>query len=457
MKSCITILVALFSFTTLLAQNKLTVVMDTKPVGSVIRLSKYLGDMEIALDSLLYKGESEINFQFDERYTDGVYVLEISSLESFQFVVIGQKNITAHIYESGSGMAFKPDQSKENDAFNIMMNLSDVYTVSMDSMGFALNQLSDFDPRNDAKTDSLTHVYHRIAEAYNNSLDLLTNLFPNSYTSEVLILLDKIPLRTQKSDWNSKFDNDAAFNHIHYFHFIDFSDERILSNPFLPNKILDYLYNYSERSEQGIKEAIDKLATMPNMHPKVQAFILDLLIDFFTEKDAAEFVDHISRNYLGSCELPLSDKTLAKIEQMVKFKPGDQIPEFRLPSQTDHLVPISGLTGELNVIVFWASWCPHCMRELPKLKELYDELPGKIGVYAISVDSVKADWVNAVNSENLKWLNVIDSDGWESDNLKAFGVTSTPTLILVDARLRWIGRASSFDGLHELVKTQLTE
>ncbi|MGB0368878.1 MAG: peroxiredoxin family protein, partial [Flavobacteriales bacterium] len=80
-----------------------------------------------------------------------------------------------------------------------------------------------------------------------------------------------------------------------------------------------------------------------------------------------------------------------------------------------------------------------------------------LGVYAISVDSVKTDWMQAVKAENLKWLNVIDDKGWESENLKAFGVVSTPTLILVDSKLRWIGRASSFDGLHELVKAQLAE
>lgn len=456
MKS-ILLLLPLLSVLFCSGQNQLKIVMDTKPQGSVIRLSKYVGDMQIALDSLLYRGEAEIKFNYDNRYSDGVYALDVSSLETFQLVIINQENITAHLYESGSGMAFKADQSKENDAFNIMLNLSEVYSRSMDTLGMALNQLSDFDPRHAAKTDSLTLVYHRVADAYNNSLDLLNNLFPKSYTAEVLIALDKIPLRTQNPEWNTKFDNDAAFNHIHYFRFIDFSDQRIITNPFLSNKILDYFYNYSERSEQGIKQAIDKLADAPNIHPKVQAFILDFLIDFFADKEAAEYIDYINRTYLGSCELPLSDAALAKIDQMVKFKPGDHIPEFRLPNQTGHLVPISGVTGQLNVIVFWASWCPHCMRELPKIKELYDGLPGKLGVYAVSVDSVKADWIQAVRSEELKWLNVIDEDGFESARLAEFGVTSTPTLILVDSELRWIGRASSFDGLYDLVKAQLTE
>lgn len=451
------IILFLFASSSVYAQDGLKLVFDTKPVGSVIKISKYLGDMEIPLDSMRYRGEAEVFFHYDSRYTDGVYALDIHTIEQFQFVIIDQESMTAHIYESGSGMAFKPDGSKENDAFNIMLNLSDVYSTSMDTLNQATMLLSDFAPRHESITDSLTEVYHRIADAYNNSLGLLTNLFPESYAAQVLVPLDKIPLRSLRADWQLKFDNDPAFNHIHYFHFIDFSDERIITNPFLSNKILDYLYNYSERSEQGIKAAVDKLLSMENIHPKVQGFLIDLLVDFFSEKNAAEFIDHINRNYLGSCELPLPEETLAKINSMVKFKPGDEIPSIKLPNQTGHHVPISGLTGELNVVVFWASWCPHCMREIPKLKELYNSMQGKLGVYAVSLDTSKTNWVNTINSENLKWLNVNDLKGWESESLQQFGITSTPTMLLLDKQLRWIGRTSSFDGLYELVKEQLAE
>ncbi|MCF8275884.1 MAG: TlpA family protein disulfide reductase [Flavobacteriales bacterium] len=439
------------------AQNRLKLVMDTKPVGSVIRISKYLGDMEIPLDSVRYRGEGEIDFIYDNRYSDGVYVVEISSLESFQFVLVAHENIVAHIYESGSGMAFKPDGSKENDAFNIMMNLSEVYSKSMDTLSMATNYLSNFAPRHQALSDSLNDVYHRIAEAYNNSLGLLSNLFPNSYAASVLAPLDKIPLRSQKREWEQKFDNDAAFGHVHYFNHIDFSDERIITNPFLPNKVLDYLYNYTERSETGLQAAIDKLLSFPNLHPKVQAFMIDLLIDFFTDKEALEYVDYLNRNYLGSCDLPLSAQTLEKIEKAVKFKPGDQLPELKMPDQTAHLVPLSAMNSKLNVVVFWASWCPHCVREVPKLKALFEQMKGELGVYSISLDTNKTDWINAIDALGLDWYNVNDLKGWESESLQQFGVTSTPSLFLLDERLRWIGRASSFDGLYELVRTQLEE
>lgn len=439
------------------AQNSLKLVMDTKPVGSTIRVSKYVGDMQIDLDSVRYRGENELLFTYDQRYTNGVYAVDINSLESFQFVLVDQEKINAHIYESGAGMAFKADGSKENDAFNIMLNLSEVYSKSMDTLGHAMKGLSDFDPRHDALIDSLTEVFHMTAQAYNHSLDLLVNLFPNSYTAQVLIPLDRIPLRSQNPDWNRTYDNDAAFNHVHYFDLIDFSDERIITNPFLTNKILEYLYSYTERSEHGVKASIDKLLGFPNMDSKVQAYIVDLLIDFFTEKEAPEFIDHLTRNYLGSCDLPLSKETLDKIAKMAKFKAGDPIPDIKLPSVTGHLISTSVLTGQLNVLAFWSSECSHCLREIPKLKSIYDEMKGKLGVFAISLDSSNTEWIKAVNDANLKWFNVNEAKGWKSEYLSSFAVTSTPSFILLDDNLRWVGRAGSIDGLYQLVQQQLQE
>ena len=126
------------------AESNLTLVMDTKPVGSVIKISKYLGDLEIPLDSLRYRGETEIKFAYDKRYTNGVYVVDVSTLESFQFVLINQESITAHIYESGSGMAFKSDGSDENGPESPTGSISAQFKVSCsDASAFALHYSLD--------------------------------------------------------------------------------------------------------------------------------------------------------------------------------------------------------------------------------------------------------------------------------------------------------------------------
>jgi len=429
--------------------------MDTKPKENIIRIYKYVGDLEIALDSVKYRGETSILFAYDTRYSDGVYLLEIGELESFQFVLVDKKNLNAHIYESGSGMAFRTELSKENDAFNIMLNLSDVYSQNMDSLSLATDRLNEFDPRHTFISDSLNTAYHHIAQAYNNSLGLLNELFPKSYAAQVLVGLDKIPLRSKKKEWKSNFDNDAAFNHINYFHYVNFNDERIITNPFLTNKVLEYLYNYTQHSETGIKESINLLLAQPHLHPKVQAYIIDLFIDFFSEKEATEFIDYISRTYLGNCKSPLTEETLEKIRTSVKFNFGDQIPMVKIAGQTGTKIPISTLNRKLNVVAFWGSQCTHCIREMPQLQALYNQMKGDLGVYAISIDTLKSDWITAIDNQQFNWLNVNDPDGWNSKYVNTFGITSTPTLFLLDADLRFIGRASSFDGLNDIVKKHL--
>ncbi|MGK0385051.1 MAG: hypothetical protein ACJAVL_001803, partial [Bacteroidia bacterium] len=70
MKNILLLLLLFVSFVSF-AENNIKLIMDTKPVGSVIRISKYLGDLEIPLDSLRYRGETEITFDYDKRYTNG--------------------------------------------------------------------------------------------------------------------------------------------------------------------------------------------------------------------------------------------------------------------------------------------------------------------------------------------------------------------------------------------------
>jgi len=427
--------------------------MDTRPVGSNIRFSAFEGEMTVPLDSIQYENQSTISFRLKKDYPDGLFLLEIGSLESFRLVIAADEVVEAVLYESGSGMAFRTVSSKENDAFSILLNLSNNYSRSMDSLSRAMNSLSDFHPRHDAISDSLALAYHHIAAAYNRSIDLILNLFPTSYTAQVLVPLDRIPLREMNTEWMTAYDNDPAFNHVHFLDFVPWQDERIITNPYLSSKVLEYLYNFTERSEVGIEYAIDRIMGNATMHPKVEAFLVELLVDFFTEKGAAEFVAYMEEEYLGNCQLPLSPELKARIEAAVPIRKGEKMPTISLPDGDGMQVPLAMLNGDLNVIVVWSSTCGHCMRELPKLKALYDHLGAqKLNVYAISLDTEKAAWIKTIREGKLNWINVNDLKGWDSPVMTQLGILGTPALFLLDRELTLLGRASSFDHLQKIVK-----
>ena len=126
-------------------------------------------------------------------------------------------------------------------------------------------------PRHAAITDSLTKVYHRIADAYNNSLGLLENFLPESYPAQVLAPLDKIPLDLKNQNGNRSLIM-MLLSTTSIISSTSISRINGSLQPFLSNKVLDYLYNYTERSEQGVKEAIDKMLSVENMAPEVQSF-----------------------------------------------------------------------------------------------------------------------------------------------------------------------------------------
>jgi len=57
-----------------------------------------------------------------------------------------------------------------------------------------------------------------------------------------------------------------------------------------------------------------------------------------------------------------------------------------------HTVPAGGFAGRPLVVEIWASWCPFCALQNPRLQKLYDQTRGTpLQVLAISIDRQPAD------------------------------------------------------------------
>lgn len=62
-------------------------------------------------------------------------------------------------------------------------------------------------------------------------------------------------------------------------------------------------------------------------------------------------------------------------------------PAFQLPNLDDQLQAVSQWDGKVLVLNFWATWCPPCVREVPMLVEMQDELGSKgLQIVGIAVD-----------------------------------------------------------------------
>ena len=111
-------------------------------------------------------------------------------------------------------------------------------------------------------------------------------------------------------------------------------------------------------------------------------------------------------------------------------------------------VEVSVLPGDgtAKVIGFFAHWCPHCQRELPRLVDwlAVNELPAGVEVIAVStaVDSSRGNYPPSAWFAEEQWPAVAVRDSESSEIGDAYGLGGFPYMVGVDADGRVVARVS---------------
>jgi thiol-disulfide isomerase/thioredoxin/protein-disulfide isomerase/uncharacterized membrane protein len=98
---------------------------------------------------------------------------------------------------------------------------------------------------------------------------------------------------------------------------------------------------------------------------------------------------------------------------------------------------LSQYRGQPVLVAFWATWCPHCKREMPVIKEVYERYRDHgLVVVGVSADRKKADLETYLSANPVPWPNIFfDDDGLRGFNnplVYWHGVRGVPALFLVD-------------------------
>jgi thiol-disulfide isomerase/thioredoxin len=98
-------------------------------------------------------------------------------------------------------------------------------------------------------------------------------------------------------------------------------------------------------------------------------------------------------------------------------------------------VNMEKLRGKVVLVDFWATWCGPCMRELPNVKAAYEKLHDKgFEIVGISYDDNKEALQRTVTTEEMKWPQFFDADNAGKSFADEYGVTTIPSMWLVDKK-----------------------
>jgi len=126
--------------------------------------------------------------------------------------------------------------------------------------------------------------------------------------------------------------------------------------------------------------------------------------------------------------------TLVSTSQVAAVgKVGDRAPDFSATTLDGRVVALDDYLGKKPVhLVFWATWCPNCLKEIPGIEALHTKFGDRLAILAINVGiNDSADAAREYQKKHDMTYPVEFDDG--STISSAYGIIGTPTQILIDA------------------------
>lgn len=125
---------------------------------------------------------------------------------------------------------------------------------------------------------------------------------------------------------------------------------------------------------------------------------------------------------------------MTPLPQVWAVEVGESIPDFTFRAFDGSQVSRAGLLGRPALLIFWNTWCPNCMKELPEIQRL-QEAYGSRGVVFLAVNT-------ALNDSESRARAYWEKTGYGFQGGfdryfeigQAFGVFAVPTVFLIDAR-----------------------
>ena len=105
-------------------------------------------------------------------------------------------------------------------------------------------------------------------------------------------------------------------------------------------------------------------------------------------------------------------------------------PDFTLKNLEGKDVSLSDFRGKWVVLDFWGSWCIWCIRGIPEMKNIYQELSPKVEFIGIDCGDTDEAWREAVKKYELPWVNVYCPEG--NPVLMNYAIQGFPTKFIID-------------------------
>jgi len=390
--------------------------MPNTPVR--INISKGFAEAPIFGDTTDVKGKFTLFYPSDYK---GIGTIEIYRGAKVPIILDG-KNIEFTAANAANGISeFNFTNNAQNDLFKKYLTTETIWLTTMVQIENYKPTDKDYALAQELRTKSIANMEH-----------LMSSAPQSSYLKTYLPLRYKIQQMRIATQLNS-FKNEE---YVDVFKTIDFNSDAVqgcaCSEDIVSNA---YQLVESQPLDKTAKtKAINKITDhiMNQASADEDQFILagTFIYNMFETKNNTDANEHLSLLILegDGCAVDDTKDVTRRFEQYRKMKIGNIASDIII----DENQSLYKLNNEQKLVVFWASWCAHCMQEMPQLAKIYPQLKEMdVEVVSISLDTDESEYNNVAKDHN--WLKYCDFKRWETAAAKDYFVSTTPALFILDA------------------------
>jgi len=345
--------------------------------------------------------------------------------------------------------SLKVSKSESNKIYYDFVKLNKDYKTKTELLQLILARYPEVDDYYQTTKEKLIQVQ----EEYLYFVNVTAQSDPGSFIARY-VRSAQLPV----IDLDIPFNEQLTYLKTHALENVNFNDDGLKSSDAFTNKTIEYLTYYRnpqiplELLEKEFMAAVDSILNKAKVNEIVYTHIVEYLLVGFKKFGFENVLNYIVENYVIKDDLCLDQKLTSaldrRIQQSKNFKVGNSVPNIILPDSSGSEIELNKIQTNQILVIFYASWCPHCQTLLPQIYDLYkNQEEKKFEVFAISIDTSKTDWLNFIRNNNLDWLNVSDLKGWNGKAASDYSLYATPTLFLIDQNKKLILNQPSIEEL----------
>ena len=140
--------------------------------------------------------------------------------------------------------------------------------------------------------------------------------------------------------------------------------------------------------------------------------------------------EHVKALYANTMRLMAQEKN-SKLKEFIQ-EHGANSPDISLPDANGKEISLSSLSGKIVLIQFWSAKDRGSRIQNQALTELYSKYKsGNFEIYQVSIDTERNLWLDAIEQDGLKWINVGDMKG-SVTALHNFNIQKIPSNYVLD-------------------------